>query len=312
MERARLHLLLLIGLLALASIVCGEPTPTPTGPPEAESIGTIRRENTRVQYGTSLAQLAELTNARPLLSESALRVTNGGEALLDFSAGLVVRAFNNANMSVALSTDPSPYLLRFYLERSVATGELAAAGEAISWETPNGAQITISGTEFFVAFDPTTDRTLVGNFNGTIDIAHPSLPGGVAAIPGGEGYEIPGGPFTLPPGLTRARFESTIRGLSDPLDEPRSYPTAASGRPCCSWPGGEPFTPCRCAPPWFRPCRGAILIAESTGTDPDTLDLLLAQASTPTRTTSANELAYNPDEADRHLPGVPLHAAAGR
>ena len=223
MKRMTTHLLFLAGILLLAGVVCIFPPATPT-PDQGDdtSMGTIQREKSLVQYGSSQANLQELTGTRPLLPGSALRVSNGGAARLLFDQGLELRAFNNTGLEVELEAVTSPFLYRLYLERSLVTGRFNGQDRPIVFDTPNGAQVYVYGTDFFVAYDPLTERTFAGNFSGSVELRHPTLPGGSVTVPQRNGYAVPGGSFSLR-GDTYAGFQTLVAGLSDPLDTPRDY-----------------------------------------------------------------------------------------
>jgi hypothetical protein len=80
-------------------------------------------------------------------------------------------------------------VLGIHLSRGGLIGDKLEQSDAIALTTPN-AVIIVSGTEFFLAYDPDTNTTVAGNFNGTIDVAATELQEG-DALPQRELITIP-------------------------------------------------------------------------------------------------------------------------
>jgi hypothetical protein len=64
-----------------------------------------------------------------------------------------------------------PLFARIHLETGGFTGKLTDEGGQVIFETPNGAEITILGTQFWIIYDPADQVLGVGNFEGTTVVA---------------------------------------------------------------------------------------------------------------------------------------------
>ena len=180
-KRARVALFILFLMPALS---CGpfggggrvgEPGVTPEvtdTSPAIDPIGIVSRQTDIVEHGAGVEQLARLLDTADLRNEDAVRVTGGGEALLDFGDSLKLILFNDSQLSVSSRPveDGAP-LAQFYLWWGGFLGEkVPEQGGEVVVETPNGATITVTGTQFFVIYDPGLETSAVGNFDGSVQV----------------------------------------------------------------------------------------------------------------------------------------------
>lgn len=142
-------------------------------PAQLGLLGSVRRETDTVEHGISADALEQVIDEANFLAGDVLRVRDGGEGLLDFADGMLLRLFNDTEMNVvAVESDPgSPIDVRMFLEEGGFTGKLTAEGGHALFETPGGAEITVLGTEFFVVYDSANQLTVVGNFNGQVEVS---------------------------------------------------------------------------------------------------------------------------------------------
>lgn len=125
-----------------------------------------------------------------LHENEALRVANGGEALLDFDFGLTMHLFHDTELGV-VSIDSAPNAARwaeFEIFKCCVTGELTKENTQIVYLTPGGVEIQIYGTSYFIIYDPVTFTTIVGNFDGEVRVISggrevPLQPGFSVTIP---------------------------------------------------------------------------------------------------------------------------------
>lgn len=182
-------------------------------------LGSIRRETDTVEHGASVDALEPVADEVTLLVGDVLRVRDGGEGLLTFPDGMLLRLFNDTQLNVvAVESDPgNPVEVRMFLEEGGFTGELTAEGGSAVFKTPGGAEITVLGTEFFVVYDAVERVTLAGNFKGHVEAAGA---GQSVTLKDGTFVEVPdGGPPGLPLPLTvdRPGFEAVARTQKSPV-----------------------------------------------------------------------------------------------
>jgi hypothetical protein len=177
--------------LLLAALACGGGGGgTKTAKPPDNSIGSIRLIHKDV-----LQNNQAVTGTQSLLQDAVIGVFNGGLGDLFFTGGLALRLFNDTQVG-GVSADPSPgssLLARMRLEFGGFTGKQTGEGTQTTIETPNGATITVAGTNFFVVYDPGSQVTYCGNFGGRIAIQAAGSP--PIGIPDGQIYRVdPGAP----------------------------------------------------------------------------------------------------------------------
>lgn len=160
------------------------PTESPTETPNTPPIGNVTRELDNVEKGFAEQMLEVLVGTHPLYSGESLRISNGGEGLLDFGDNVRLRLFNDSVLGqIRLESAPgTPLDIRMFLENGGFTGSVTEPGGQVVVETPNGAEIKVLGTNFFIIHDPIREITAAGNFAGEIEMAA-----------GGELRDIPEG-----------------------------------------------------------------------------------------------------------------------
>ena len=128
-----------------------------------ESIGTVSRVSDIVQQNQTQVQ-----GTNSLQQDDTIRLANGGEGLLDFGGGLLLRLFNDSQVGGvrAESAQDSTLLVRLRLEFGGFTGQLTQPGGQVVFETPNGATVNVAGTDFFVVYSAGGGESYCGNWNG--------------------------------------------------------------------------------------------------------------------------------------------------
>jgi outer membrane biosynthesis protein TonB len=126
-------------------------------------------------------------NAAEFQSYDGVRVLDGGEAVLDLGnlmklilrhdseiqfvpGSLVQQELDKIAVDFSASSPLEELVLAAHLLRGGFLGEKTIGGDPIALTTPN-AVVVISGTEFFLAYDPTANTTWVGKFEGTMSVA---------------------------------------------------------------------------------------------------------------------------------------------
>ncbi len=229
-----------------------EPTATAEPEPEAEKISLIAQKD-KTQYSprpepfvepASLDEIvapSDWSDLRPdestaFRSYDGVRVVDGGEALLDLGnlmhmilrhdseiqtlpGSLVQKELNK----IAIDFGKSPLLqqitLAAHLSRGGFLGNKALGSEPIALTTPD-AVIVVSGTTFFLAYDPGSETTWVGNFGGTIDVADVAMAEGealpnrqLAAIPAVRGRKY----WPIHETMTLQAFMRLIDQMQSPI-----------------------------------------------------------------------------------------------
>jgi len=199
-------------LLLLAASCRAAPEATPAGPAAGNDAAVLTAERDNVEHGADEAALAQVLSSVPVSAGEFIRISGGGEAVLDFGEALRLRLFNDTEMQT-INTAPAPgasgaaYVLS--LQQGGLTGQLAGAGESAVIETPGGETITILGTQFFVVHDPGAGETTVGNFDGSVEVDDGSRS---FALDASRQVTLPGGvPEPLPASFRQ--FEQQARTL---------------------------------------------------------------------------------------------------
>jgi hypothetical protein len=88
--------------------------------------------------------------------------------MLDFGSGLSLRLFNNSQVGGvrAESAQNASLLVRLRLEFGGFTGQLTQPGGQVVFETPNGATVSVAGTNFFLVYNADSGDVYCGNWNG--------------------------------------------------------------------------------------------------------------------------------------------------
>lgn len=127
------------------------------------SIGTVSRVSDLVQQNQNPVQ-----GTSPLQQDDTISLANGGEGLLDFGGGLLLRLFNDSQVGGvrAETAQNTALLVRLRLEFGGFTGQLTQPGGQVAFETPNGATVNVTGTDFFLVYNRAGGETYCGNWNG--------------------------------------------------------------------------------------------------------------------------------------------------
>ena len=189
---------------------------TPTQGPQP--IGNVERKTDVVEHGSTANALAQLLGTADLFQGDVLKIHDGGEGLLNFDNQLSLELFNDSQLGVVSSTPPgTPLDIQIALTDGGFTGQLTTQGGRAVFTTPSGAQITILGTDFLIAYDPVTHVTTAGNFHGTVQVASAgvqvALASGSAVVVPAE--QAPGAQF--PVTFTLAQFQQQARALKSPV-----------------------------------------------------------------------------------------------
>lgn len=199
-------------------------------------IGTISRVNDNVERGQSAGKMIPVTANDPLNAGDFLQVSKGGEGLLDFGNYLQLRVFNDTKLqAITLQhADNIPLYARIQLETGGFTGTLQKKEGKAVFETPNGATISILGTQFWVIYNPIDKVVGVGNFGGTISVSAQNI---TRAVTSNHYLIVKDGQPPEPErvlSISRAGLENLIRKQGSPLTvlqtafETTATPTAAT------------------------------------------------------------------------------------
>ncbi len=198
--------------------------PTNTAPVQAtiseNPLGDLIPEKKTVEHGPDENNLTQISEDNPFFAGDAIRVTQGGEALLDFQNQLRLRLFNDTQSQVVsadVDTTGTPVDVLVFLAEGGFTGELTRTGGKAVFQTPGGAQITVLGTAFWIVYDPIQRQTSCGNFHGSMRVSgagieQPLEEGYAITIPDGQS---PGQPRLL--SQTQAEFEDQARLHNSPI-----------------------------------------------------------------------------------------------
>ena len=188
----------------VAEIVAAAPKPLPEGAEQAAVEMSLAAQKNITQHSprpepfvepNSLEEITpyetwnniEPNEAAIFHSYDGVRVVDGGQALLDLGGlmqlilrhdseiqfvpgSLVQEELNRIAVDLDAENTLDKIVLAAHLLRGGFLGEKTVGGDPIALTTPN-AVVVISGTEFFLAYDPETNVTWVGNFGGTMSVA---------------------------------------------------------------------------------------------------------------------------------------------
>ena len=188
-----------------------------SAPATGDSIGTVTREQDLVEQGASPEGLRPVDGTNPLFEGDTLKVSEGGEGLLDFGDKLVVRLFNDSQVGLISTSAPgTPLGVRLFLERGGFTGRLDEDGGQAVFETPGGANITVLGTQFFLVYNASQQMSTIGNYDGQVQLDTaagiiPLQPGHYVDWPSGQ---MPGQQIPIP--VTIGQFEQWARQDQSP------------------------------------------------------------------------------------------------
>lgn len=159
--------LLLIVIQVLWCGIMATNTPTPVDPTKKptpdDNIGTINQQVSRVQSGLP-EKLQD--GSRDFHNGEMVHVTNGGKGKLSLKDGTVLILFNETKIS-GVNTSISPPETDLFLQSQGFLGYVPEGGDT-TVSLPNGAQITILGTNFLILYEENSKTAIVGNFDGTV------------------------------------------------------------------------------------------------------------------------------------------------
>jgi len=185
---------------------------------DGSSAGILTPATDVVEFGSDIDLLQRIQDFVEFYAGDVVRVTQGGEATLDFGDSLLLRLFNDTEMNVDTASEPeASFDVQFYLWAGGFTGELTEPGGQAVFTTPGGVKITVLGTEFFVTYDPSTEQTTVGNFHGSVEVESSgtsvSLEDGFFVVI--QADQPPESPQSLV--VKKDEFEETARNLKSPI-----------------------------------------------------------------------------------------------
>ena len=211
----KLFLAWIVLALAAAACLCNGGNGSSGESGAADAIGKISLVTNVVEHNKN-----QVTGSESFYNQDSIGLLNGGEGRLDFLGGLAINLFNDTLVGDIQSeaASGSSMLSKMRLEYGGFTGSLTTSGTSASFETPNGAVITVYGTDFFIVYDPANSTTSAGNFQGSLEVQMgdgPALP-----VPGGTFRQIlPGGEITPEAPLTFSKpdFEERSRQSGSPI-----------------------------------------------------------------------------------------------
>lgn len=151
-----------------------------------ESVGTINLVNSQVQTGRP-ENLQSLTGPQDFHNGDGVRVTDGGKGKLTLNDGTLLTLFNQAQVP-GVQISVSPRETRIQLDNEGFQGKVPSGGRTVV-DMPNGAQIIVLGTNFFIKYNTGMQIATAGNYDGTV---HFIPPGGTEQeLPPGRMVHIP-------------------------------------------------------------------------------------------------------------------------
>lgn len=292
----RLSITILLITLLATQFSCAPRQAASTLQPEILSIGQIAKIKGGVQAGPE-SSLFDVNPRRDMQDKDAVHVFDKGKATLDFHYGLTFTLYNDT-IADGTSVDDSGTSRQAVLKLS--QGGLQGhnpAGSRTTVELPNGVNILILGTHYFITYDPVSDQAWVHNFDGTVQYALPGT--GYQDLPSGALLEIDhaeethlytGYTFSIDDFDVRAtNLDSPIQAVQElrkvipptggdtqtptptqvPTDTPTATPTATATP--TDTPSPTP-TPTQTASPTPIPCHLAKFVKDVTIPDGSAID----------------------------------------
>ena len=153
-----------------------------TTPEPEQPIGTIALVRTRVEAGRS-GQVQNVDGSRDFYDNESVRVRDNGKGKISFNDGSSITLYNDTSAEQVVAKFSPPEINLVLIEQGFEG--YVPQGSSFTVNMPNGSQVKILGTQFFVIFDPGTNYSIVGNFDGTV----------LFTPPGGSEQELP--PHTM-------------------------------------------------------------------------------------------------------------------
>ena len=168
-------------------------------------IGYVTNLNDYVGHALSGEDIHPVNETEELLGDDIIRVKDGGEAQLTFGNIKIIAMSETEVDSLHTEGDPQTPALAHVLLRfgGLICNNEARKSELILTTPVDRKKVTVMGTWMFMVYDPITELTTVGNFDGTVHVDAGGEqtfiePGKYVVIPAGQPpsdqFEIP---FTL-------------------------------------------------------------------------------------------------------------------
>jgi len=169
---------ILIALVA-TQFSCAPGLPTPAQD-SIQSIGQVEKLQGGVQSGPE-SSLANVDPKRFMYNNDAIHVFDNGKANVDFGYGLTFTLYNDTiGGGTSVGTDGTSLQAVLKLSEGGLRGH-NPLGSITRVLIPNGVNILILGTYYFITYDPTEDVVWVYNFDGNVQYALPN--GSYQALP---------------------------------------------------------------------------------------------------------------------------------
>src|SRR6266498_371640 len=197
----------LIALFA-TQLFCTQQSPTPS---PTQSVGQMEKIQGGVQAGPE-SYLINVDPRRDMQNRDAVHVFDKGKANLDFHYGLTFTLYND---TVAEGTSIGTEGISRQAVLKLSQGGLKGhnpPGSKTTVELPNGVNILILGTQYFITYDPVADKIWVYNFDGTVQYQLPN--GNYQPLPTGALLEI-----------SKGQVSHVYEGMSFSTDDFDSYAT---------------------------------------------------------------------------------------
>lgn len=179
----------LIALFA-TQLFCTQQSPTP---PPTQSIGQIEKIQGGVQAGPE-SYLISVDPRRDMQNRDAVHVFDKGKANLDFHYGLTFTLYNDTVAGgTSIDTEGTARQAVLKLSQGGLKGHNPPGSET-TVKLPNGVNILILGTQYFITYDPVADKIWVFNFDGTVQYQLPN--GNYQPLPARALLEITNGQVT--------------------------------------------------------------------------------------------------------------------
>ena len=212
----RISIAVVLVTLLATQVFCA--TQAPTVAP-GQSIGQIEKLQGGVQAGPDESSLINVDPRMDMYDDDAVHVFDNGKANLDFGYGLTFTLYNDTiEEGTSVDTDGTSHQAVLKLSQGGLKGH-NPPDSTTTVNLPNGVNIRILGTNYFIIYDPVEDKVWVYNFDGTLQY---QLPGGsYQVLFSGYLVEITNGQVTqLYDGLsfTEDYFDTFATQLNSPIE----------------------------------------------------------------------------------------------
>jgi len=161
----------LVALFAAQMFCVMPPISTPV---PGQSIGQIEKLQGGVQAGPE-SSMATVNPKRDIFDNDAVHVFDNGKANLDFGSGITFTLYNDTTSEgTNVISDGTSHQAALKLSEGGLKGH-NPTGSRTTVQLPNGVNILILGTNYFITYDPVEDKVWIYNFDGTVQY---QLPGG--------------------------------------------------------------------------------------------------------------------------------------